>query len=154
MQVDIGDLHESTELSTSRTALSSSLAVTNTTTRTKHEKKVLSTDFQALVNIIKANIGSGILGMPFAFKNGGVWLGTVALVIIAIITMHCVVLLVKCKRRLIKNLRRQKMLDGESVHDVANEVNTYGDVGRLTIGRLGTIVIAMLLVFTQCGFCK
>ena len=31
-----------------------------------------STNFETFVNIVKSNIGSGILGMPFAFRNSGV----------------------------------------------------------------------------------
>jgi proton-coupled amino acid transporter len=91
--------------------------------------------------------------MPYAFKNGGVWLGLVALLIIALITMHCVALLIKCKRRLIQQLKQKNRQEGLPTHDIEKQVNTYGDVGRMTMGPAGTIITSMLLVFTQCGFC-
>ncbi|KAL0482636.1 solute carrier family 36 (proton-coupled amino acid transporter) [Acrasis kona] len=110
-----------------------------------------STDFQALVNIIKANIGSGILTMPFAYKNGGVILGTIALVTVALITMHCITLLVKCKKKLVRDLKARKREQGEDFDE--NEIVTYGDVGKETMGKFGTAFISTLLVFTQTGFC-
>jgi proton-coupled amino acid transporter len=96
-----------------------------------------------LINIIKANIGSGILGMPYAFKNGGIYLGTITLLIVAVITCHTTLILTECKSVLVKRKKRQ----GEPI-----DIHTYGDVGRVSMGIIGAAIIDILLVFTQTGF--
>jgi proton-coupled amino acid transporter len=103
----------------------------------------VKSDLDALVNIIKANIGSGLLGMPYAFKNGGVYLGLITLLVIAAITFHTTIILTVCKNTL--NGRRRKNGESEDIH-------TYGDVGKASLGWLGAALIDIFLVFTQTGF--
>ena len=55
-----------------------------------------SSDFETMVHWLKANIGTGIFAIPDAFKNAGLWMGTIALPIMAIVSTHCMQLLV-CK---------------------------------------------------------
>lgn len=71
-------------------------------------EKHLSSNASALVNIIKANIGSGILGMPYAFKCAGYWLGLFSIVIIMLIVVHCTILLVDSKRYLNNMLKKKR----------------------------------------------
>lgn len=47
-----------------------------------------------LIHMIKASLGTGIMAMPLAFKNGGLIFGTFGSIIICIIYAHCVHLLV------------------------------------------------------------
>jgi proton-coupled amino acid transporter len=110
-------------------------------------KKSLSTNTQTFANIIKANIGSGILGMPFAFKSSGYLLGTIALVILGWLAIHNTILLIKCK----KYLNKLRTLRNEKTE--SEEIITYGQVGKATFGPIGDIVISTFLIFTQCGFC-
>ena len=48
-------------------------------------------------NILKAFVGSNYLSMPFAYSQAGIALGSVLLVIIALLTDRCCNLIVKCK---------------------------------------------------------
>lgn len=53
--------------------------------------------------MVKGSLGTGILAMPFAFKNGGLVFGILGTLLVAMIYAHCVHLLVgtsqkSCKR--------------------------------------------------------
>ncbi|KAG8306019.1 hypothetical protein J6590_056694 [Homalodisca vitripennis] len=50
-------------------------------------------DSGALLHLLKSSLGSGILAMPNAFKNGGLGFGIVGTVIVGIICTHCVQML-------------------------------------------------------------
>lgn len=101
-----------------------------------------STELAAFANLIKANIGSGILGMPYAFLNGGLALGLVSVVVMMVITIHSTLLLVRCKEhinaRIVEEHRKKR---------------TYGQIGRVCFGSIGSLVVESVLVFTQGGFC-
>ena len=51
-------------------------------------------DLGALLHIVKGSLGAGILAMPFAFKNAGLMLGAVGLLITGIIVTHATAMLV------------------------------------------------------------
>lgn len=54
-----------------------------------------TSDFSALAHIVKSSLGSGILAMPNAFKNGGLAFGLVATFIVGYVCTYCVRLLVR-----------------------------------------------------------
>ncbi|KAG2373425.1 hypothetical protein C9374_012164 [Naegleria lovaniensis] len=147
---------------------------------TLEEEKHLSSNASALINIIKANIGSGILGMPYAFKCAGYWLGLFSIVIIMLIVVHCTILLVDSKRYLnnmLKKKRKKKDEIGIVVEDEISisqssptpsiplstsntpptveekEIITFNDIGYAAFGRTATVVITFFLFVTQLGFC-
>jgi hypothetical protein len=51
-------------------------------------------DMGTLVHLLKGSLGTGVLAMPMAFKNGGLIFGSVGTVIVGIICTHCVYILV------------------------------------------------------------
>ena len=51
-------------------------------------------DNQALIHLIKMNVGIGVMAMPSAFYNSGMVVGIGAMAIMATITVHCMHLLV------------------------------------------------------------
>lgn len=53
-------------------------------------------DCDALTNLLNGSLGTGILAMPLAFANGGLWFGLIATILVAIICTYCVHILVKC----------------------------------------------------------
>ncbi|XP_067012180.2 proton-coupled amino acid transporter-like protein CG1139 isoform X2 [Anabrus simplex] len=57
--------------------------------------KKKTSDGGALAHILKSSLGSGILAMPHAFKNGGLVFGLVATLIVGYICTHTVHILVK-----------------------------------------------------------
>jgi len=58
-------------------------------------------DSGALLHLIKSSLGSGILAMPNAFKNGGLIFGLVGTAAIGALCTHCIYLLVSCMTTII-----------------------------------------------------
>ncbi|KAL9656107.1 hypothetical protein ABK040_007725 [Willaertia magna] len=112
-------------------------------TKKQQDDAHLSSNLSSLINIIKANIGSGILGMPFAFRCSGYWLGLFSIGIIMFICVHCTLLLVDSKREI--NKQRKKRNE--------KEIITFQQVGGAAFGKPATVIITILLIFTQLGFC-
>ena len=55
-----------------------------------------TSDLDTLIHLLKGSLGSGILAMPLAFLNAGLWFGLVATLIVGSICTYCVHILVKC----------------------------------------------------------
>lgn len=105
-----------------------------------------TTDFETFLHVIKANIGTGLLGLPVAVFNAGIVVGPVCLVLMAIIAVHCMHLLVKSSRTWCRLKAKSSMSFGE----VAEECVKLYYPGKGWIGRL---VINIFLSITQLGFC-
>ncbi|KAG8332939.1 hypothetical protein J6590_012708 [Homalodisca vitripennis] len=56
----------------------------------------------ALFHMIKGSLGSGILAMPMAFKNAGLWVGLIGAFLIGFLCTHCVRLLRRLGRQAIR----------------------------------------------------
>lgn len=56
-----------------------------------------NSDGETLTHLLKASLGTGILGMPFAFKNSGLGLGIIATILTAFVCTHCSYVLVRLK---------------------------------------------------------
>ena len=59
---------------------------------------------ESLMLFLKANIGSGVLAMPFGFKNSGLIFGTVWLSLMGFICTMCIHVLINCYKHVISNL--------------------------------------------------
>jgi len=115
----------------------------------QNKKENLSSNTSALINIIKANIGSGILGMPFAFRCAGYWLGLFSIGIIMAIVVHCTILLVNSKHYINKMVRNKRKHGDYS----QKELESFNDLGFAAFGRFATVIITFFLFVTQLGFC-
>ena len=73
----------------------------------------MSSDFAALIHLIKMNVGIGVMAMPTAFYNSGTVFGLISMSIIAITTVHCMHLLVRyiLKRMLVRYKQKYSNLD-------------------------------------------
>jgi hypothetical protein len=60
------------------------------------KKKKGTSNLETLMHMIKANIGTGVLAMPLAFKNGGLVLSGISLWIMGFICIHCMHILLDC----------------------------------------------------------
>ena len=133
--------------------------------RTRHPIWNKLLDF---ANVFKAFIGANYLSVPFAFKQSGLLLGIIGLIIIAYITDHCCVLIIKCKKAAIDQIMNSTYYcphDEETAEN--NQVEkqkkqqrrdlelamTYGDLGRIAMGRWGGRIVNMALIITQFSFC-
>lgn len=101
----------------------------------KKIQKILSV--RAASNLFISVVGAGVLGLPYAFKRSGLVQGTVVMVLIAALNLHCMLLLVKCKKRL------------ESTAGVV----TYNEVAATVLGKTGQRIVEVLLILSQSGFC-
>ena len=52
-------------------------------------------DTEALIHLIKMNVGIGVMAMPSAFYNSGLVVGIVAMAAMGVVTVHCMHLLVR-----------------------------------------------------------
>lgn len=101
-------------------------------------RKRIVTTTQTLVNLVKVYLGSGILGLPYAFREGGLLTSLLVMAFVSVITTHSMVMLVQAKRR-------AEQLDPRVV--------SFTDIASFTYGRVGARLVDFLLVFTQYGFC-
>ncbi|CEG48099.1 amino acid auxin permease family [Plasmopara halstedii] len=98
----------------------------------------LSSDLKTFINTCIAFLGSGVLGLPYAFRKCGILLGLVTLVGVAALSTYAMMLVVQCKYK----LKQQ-----------GNMVSKYGDIGYFAIGHIGAIIVNTALVISQTGFC-
>lgn len=50
---------------------------------------------RAASNLFISVVGAGVLGLPYAFRRSGLIQGTLVMIIIAALNLHCMLLLVK-----------------------------------------------------------
>ena len=72
---------------------------------------------------IKGNIGIGVLAMPSALVSAGLLVGTAGLVAVALLTVHCMALLVAASQTL-ANRHKQRNLDYGEVVQVAEPLKS------------------------------
>ncbi|KAJ1528880.1 hypothetical protein ONE63_007250 [Megalurothrips usitatus] len=70
------------------------------------EKTNQYSNMGALAHLLKGSLGSGILAMPMAFKNGGLIFGFVGTILIGLVCTHCVQLLVRSAQTLCVRLQK------------------------------------------------
>ncbi|CAL5188270.1 unnamed protein product [Lathyrus oleraceus] len=100
----------------------------------------LSSQFKTCANIFIAIVGAGVLGLPYSFKRTGWAAGLIMLFVVAYITYHCMLLLVKTRRKL------------ESVTGFS-KIKSFGDLGFAVCGRFGRFSVDAMIVLSQAGFC-
>jgi len=113
-----------------------------------------------LSNIFIAFIGSGVLGLPYAFMRSGLLEGAFVMAAVAYFSMKAMLLLIDCQYKVKAVLSSQPeseafMENGKAKghHHEDQEVITYSDVAFAAWGSLGRIVVESSLVCAQIGFC-
>lgn len=94
---------------------------------------------QAFGNIIVSIVGTGVLGLPYAFRVSGWAASAGAIFCAAGLTYYCMILLVRC---------REKLEELDQVN-----ILTYGDLGGHTYGKIGRFAAETMLLISQCGGC-
>ena len=109
-----------------------------------------TSDLETLMHIIKANIGTGVLAMPLAFKNGGLVLSGVSLWIMAVICIHCMHLLLNCYKHVIAEYRKQdddlaaKLGDNVGYEDVVLLVAKCKCAPQSTKPRIFRLIVSIV----------
>ncbi|XP_034678714.1 amino acid transporter AVT3B-like [Vitis riparia] len=102
--------------------------------------KLLSSQPKTFANVFIAVVGAGVLGLPYCFKRTGWVVSLLMLFSVAALTHHCMMLLVRTRRRL------------ESVMGFTN-IASFGDLGFIVCGSVGRFAVDLMLVLSQAGFC-
>eukprot|EP00047_Mylnosiga_fluctuans_P017265 m.60122 g.60122 ORF g.60122 m.60122 type:complete len:430 (-) comp7006_c0_seq2:144-1433(-) len=102
-------------------------------------------------NVFKAFIGVNYLVMAFAMSQAGIILGSVGILVVAVVTSHCCQLIVKCKRTAVAKIA-MGVNNSDEIEDAACSLQ-YGDVAIAAIGNNGRALVDTFLVLTQFGFC-
>ncbi|XP_074558688.1 amino acid transporter AVT3C-like [Curcuma longa] len=100
----------------------------------------LSSQPKTVANVFIAIVGSGVLGLPYAFRRTGWAAGVILLLAVAVLTFHCMMLLVRIRRRI--DLDRS-----------ASKIASFGDLGFAVSGTVGRILVDVMIVLSQAGFC-
>ncbi|XP_030618666.1 proton-coupled amino acid transporter 2 isoform X2 [Delphinapterus leucas] len=106
--------------------------------------------FQALVHLVKGNIGTGVLGLPLAMKNAGILMGPLSLLAMGFISCHCMHILVRCAQRFCHRLNKPFMDYGDTVmHGLEASPSTW----LRNHAHWGRRIVSFFLIVTQMGFC-
>lgn len=106
-------------------------------------------DGETLIHLLKGSLGSGILSMPLAFSNGGLWFGLVSTFIVGIICTYCVQILVKCSHILC----RRAQVPSLAFADIAETAFLAGPPALHKWSRLARFIINAFLVIDLIGCC-
>lgn len=108
-----------------------------------------TTDSETLIHLLKGSLGSGILAMPLAFANAGLWFGLVSIIVIGVICTYCVHILVKCSHILCRRTQTPSM----SMADIAEIAFLAGPEPLHKYSRLSRFIITSFLNLTMIGCC-
>ncbi|XP_045768177.1 proton-coupled amino acid transporter 4 [Maniola jurtina] len=108
-----------------------------------------TSNLDTLIHLLKGNIGTGILAMPDAFKNAGLFLGVIGTLVMGAICTHCMHILVSCSHELCIRNQRPALSFAEVVEDAF----AMGPILLRPYAKKIKNVVNIFLVITQLGFC-
>lgn len=106
----------------------------------------LSSQSKTFANVFIAIVGSGVLGLPYTFKKTGWVLGAATILAVAAVTYHCMMLLVRTRRKL------ESSSDCRRRH-TSLTIASFGDLGFAVGGVIGRAAVDAMIVLSQVGFC-
>lgn len=93
-----------------------------------------TSNFDTMIHLLKGNIGTGILAMPDAFKNAGLYMGFFSTLIIGAICTHCMHMLVHSANELCSRLRQPSLSFSEvaywSFESGPNALRDYRELAK------------------------
>lgn len=90
-----------------------------------------ASNVQTFFTLLKAFVGTGIMFLPKAFKNGGMLFSTITLLVVSLVTCFCFHLLLQCR---------------------LHHGGGYGDFGEAIAGRRMRSLILISITISQIGF--
>ncbi|KAH9396115.1 hypothetical protein TYRP_019862, partial [Tyrophagus putrescentiae] len=108
-----------------------------------------TTNIQTMMHILKGNVGTGILAMPNAFMNAGLYVGLATLPLFAFLCTHCMHILTRSNRLLNRRLGCGML----EYQDVMEHCLTIGPRPIRPYSRLAGRAVNLFLLITQFGFC-
>lgn len=111
---------------------------------------------KVFANIFISFIGAGILGLPYAFKEAGLIEGIVIMAVVGAVSVKAMLLLIDCKDHMVLS----QSLSTNSTVPAKKEAENghrsfidYGDIGERALGKPGKVVVEIMIVVSQIGFC-
>lgn len=108
-----------------------------------------SSDSETLAHLLKGSLGSGILAMPLAFANAGLWVGLAAMCIVGLICTYCVHILVKCEHILCRRTQTPSF----DYAELAECAFLAGPKRLHQYSRLARVVVHTFIVMVLVGCC-
>ncbi|XP_031624543.1 proton-coupled amino acid transporter-like protein pathetic isoform X2 [Contarinia nasturtii] len=108
-----------------------------------------TSNIDTMIHLLKGNIGTGILAMPDAFKNAGLYMGLFGTLLMGLICTHCMHMLVGCSHELCRRLQIPSM----NFAEVCYNAFETGPSGLRRFSNLARQTINVFLCITQLGFC-
>ncbi|KAK1629964.1 hypothetical protein QYE76_004279 [Lolium multiflorum] len=96
---------------------------------------------QTLGNVVVSIVGTGVLGLPYAFRTAGWLAGSLGVAAAGCATLYCMLLLVDCRNK----LEEEETEEPRDVH------YTYGDLGEKCFGTIGRCLTEILIFLSQAG---
>uniref|UniRef100_A0ACD5YJ65 Uncharacterized protein n=1 Tax=Avena sativa TaxID=4498 RepID=A0ACD5YJ65_AVESA len=96
---------------------------------------------QTLGNVVVSIVGTGVLGLPYAFRTAGWLAGSLGVAAAGCAVLYCMLLLVDCRNK----LEEEESEEPSDVH------YTYGDLGEKCFGRIGRCLTEVLIFLSQAG---
>lgn len=115
----------------------------------KRELEHPTTNCETLIHVLKGNVGTGLLAMPEAFKNAGLWVGFAGIPLMGIICIHCMHTLLKCSRELCARTGAVAL----SYEETAKVAFSAGPEKCKRWANVVGYTITTFLIITQMGFC-
>ncbi|XP_017040393.1 proton-coupled amino acid transporter-like protein pathetic [Drosophila ficusphila] len=109
-----------------------------------------TTDNETLTHLLKASLGTGILGMPVAFMYSGLVMGIFTTIFTAFICTHCSYILVKCGHKLYYRTRRTKMTFAE-IAEAAFQKGPKWCRGFAPVAKFSILFGLFLTYFGTCS---
>ncbi|XP_012551797.1 proton-coupled amino acid transporter-like protein pathetic isoform X2 [Bombyx mori] len=108
-----------------------------------------TSDMDTLIHLLKGSLGSGILAMPIAFKNAGLFFGLFATFAIGAICTYCVHVLVKTAHELCRRMQKPSLGFAET----AEAAFLSGPPSMHKFSRLAKAMVNWFLVLDLLGCC-
>ncbi|KAI9557363.1 hypothetical protein GHT06_017191 [Daphnia sinensis] len=105
---------------------------------------------ETMLHLLKGNIGTGLFAMPGAFKNAGLWTGSVLTIITAYICTHCMHMLVTSAAILKKRKGHEVSVSYADVAEIAFQTGSQQFVKHAKLAR---VLVNLFICVTQLGFC-
>lgn len=98
------------------------------------QHKIRTTNWETYIHLVKGNIGTGCLALPFCFSMLGPGWSIVGLSVTGVFCVYNMWLIVDCKKR------------------VAG-ATTYGELGYVAFGNTGELIVELFLSMMQLSIC-
>ncbi|XP_045458167.1 proton-coupled amino acid transporter-like protein CG1139 [Melitaea cinxia] len=105
---------------------------------------------ETLLHLFRGNIGSGLLAMGDAFRNGGIIFAPVMTALLGLICVHAQHLLLSCSEEIYFKTKRDRL---PGFAETVSLVFEYGPARLRSLAPIMKVLVNTFLCITQLGFC-